>query len=51
MAPRSIRRANCRALKLIIFNVFNRRYYEGVYAGYIVPGTDRTAQLTLSTKF
>ena len=39
------------ALKLNIFNLFNRRYYEGVYAGHIVPGTDRVAQLTLSTKF
>ena len=39
------------ALKLNIFNLLNRRYYEGVYAGHIVPGTDRVAQLTLSTKF
>jgi catecholate siderophore receptor len=39
------------ALKLNVFNLFNRKYYEGVYAGHIVPGTTRIAQLTLSTKF
>ena len=39
------------ALKLNIFNLFDRKYYEGVYAGHIVPGTTRIAQLTLSTKF
>ena len=43
--------ANNWALKLNVFNLFNRRYYEGVYAGHIIPGTDRVAQLTLSTKF
>lgn len=39
------------ALKLNVFNLFNRKYYEGVYAGHILPGTTRIAQLTLSTKF
>lgn len=39
------------ALKLNIFNLLNRRYYEGVYAGHIVPGTARTAQLTVTAKF
>jgi catecholate siderophore receptor len=39
------------ALKLNIFNLFNQKYYEGVYAGHVVPGTTRTAQLTLSTTF
>lgn len=39
------------AVKLNLFNLFNRKYYEGVYAGHVVPGTTRTAQLTLATKF
>jgi catecholate siderophore receptor len=39
------------AVKLNIFNLFNQKYYEGIYAGHVVPGTTRTAQLTLSTTF
>ncbi|MBC7501244.1 MAG: TonB-dependent siderophore receptor [Herminiimonas sp.] len=39
------------ALKLNVFNLFNEKYYEGVYAGHVLPGTPRTMQLTLSTKF
>jgi catecholate siderophore receptor len=39
------------ALKLNVFNLFNTKYYEGVYSGHSVPGTTRSAQLTLSTKF
>lgn len=39
------------AVKLNVFNLFNQKYYEGVYAGHVVPGTTRTAQITLSAKF
>jgi catecholate siderophore receptor len=39
------------SIKLNLFNLFNTSYYEGLYAGHVVPGTTRTAQLTLSTKF
>ena len=39
------------SVKMNVFNLFNKDYYEGVYAGHTVPGTTRTVQLTLSTKF
>jgi catecholate siderophore receptor len=39
------------AFKLNVFNLFNQKYYEGIYSGHVVPGTTRTAQLTVSTKF
>ncbi|MES2537160.1 MAG: TonB-dependent siderophore receptor [Pseudomonadota bacterium] len=39
------------AVKLNVFNLMNTKYYEGVYSGHAVPGTVRTAQLTVSTKF
>lgn len=38
------------AVKLNVFNVFNTKYYEGVYSGHTVPGTSVTAQLTMSVK-
>ena len=37
--------------KLNVFNLLNKRYYEGIYRGHVVPGTDRAAQLMLSMKF
>ena len=39
------------ALKLNVFNLLNEKYYEGVYAGHVLPGTPRAFQVTLSTKF
>ncbi|WP_424193497.1 TonB-dependent receptor [Ampullimonas aquatilis] len=37
--------------KLNVLNLFNTRYYEGVYQGHVVPGTTRMAQLTVGVKF
>ncbi|SNT00742.1 catecholate siderophore receptor [Noviherbaspirillum humi] len=39
------------SLKLNVFNLLNKTYYEGVYAGHVLPGTPRALQLTLGTKF
>ncbi|MES2831462.1 MAG: TonB-dependent siderophore receptor [Pseudomonadota bacterium] len=39
------------SIKLNVFNLFDEKYYEGVYSGHVLPGTPRTAQLTVSTKF
>jgi catecholate siderophore receptor len=39
------------SVKMNVFNLLNKDYYEGVYAGHTVPGTQRAVQLTLSTKF
>lgn len=39
------------SVKLNVFNLFNRRYYESVYSGHVVPGTERAAQLTWMLKF
>ncbi len=39
------------SLKLNLFNLFNRRYYESVYSGHVVPGTERAAQLGWRVKF
>ena len=38
-------------LKLNVLNLANRRYYEGVYQGHVIPGTARNVQLTLEYKF
>lgn len=38
-------------LQLNAFNLFDRKYYEGVYSGHAVPGTSRTAQLRLEYGF
>lgn len=38
-------------LKLNIFNLFDKKYYEGLYTGHTVPGTPRAAQLTATVKF
>ena len=39
------------SLQLNAFNLFDRKYYEGVYSGHAVPGTSRTAQLRLEYGF
>ncbi|WP_205609603.1 TonB-dependent receptor [Noviherbaspirillum galbum] len=39
------------SIKLNVFNLFNEKYYEGVYTGHVLPGTPRAVQLTLGTKF
>ncbi len=39
------------SLKLNVFNLFDEKYYEGIYSGHVLPGTPRAAQLTVSTKF
>jgi catecholate siderophore receptor len=38
------------AIKLNIFNMLNRKYYEGIYVGHVVPGTPLAAQLSLNWK-
>lgn len=38
------------SVKLNVFNLLNARYYEGVYTGHVVPGTSRSAQLTIGMK-
>jgi len=38
-------------LKFNLLNAFNVDYYEGVYAGHVLPGTARAAQVTLRLKF
>jgi catecholate siderophore receptor len=39
------------SVKLNVFNLFNRDYYESVYQGHVVPGVRRELQVTLVTKF
>lgn len=38
-------------VKLNVKNLLNRKYYEGIYTGHIVPGTPRAYELTLTAKF
>lgn len=38
------------AVKLNLYNVLNQKYYEGVYAGHVIPGTSLAGLLTLSLK-
>ena len=35
------------ALRLNVLNVFDQTYYQGVYAGHVVPGTTRSVQFTV----
>jgi catecholate siderophore receptor len=42
---------NAIAVKLNLLNAFNRKIYEGVYQGHVVPGTTRVAQMTFEYKF
>ncbi|QDQ27784.1 TonB-dependent siderophore receptor [Chitinimonas arctica] len=37
--------------QLNVYNLSNKRYYEGFYPGFVTPGTDRSARLTVSYKF
>jgi len=43
--------AKAYSVKLNVLNLFDKKYYEGVYAGHVLPGTERAMQLTLTTKF
>jgi catecholate siderophore receptor len=38
------------SVKLNIFNLLNKKYYEGIYTGHVMPGTSRAIQLTLGVK-
>ena len=38
-------------VKLNALNLFDRDYYEGVYAGHVIPGVKRSFQVTLSSRF
>jgi catecholate siderophore receptor len=38
-------------VKVNIMNMFDQEYYDGVYAGHVVPGTPRTLQLKVDYKF
>ncbi len=39
------------AVKLNVLNLFDKKYYEGVYTGHVLPGTPRAVQVTFSTRF
>ena len=39
------------AVRFNVLNLFNARYYEGVYQGHVVPGTLRAVQLTLELRY
>jgi catecholate siderophore receptor len=39
------------ALKLNVFNLYNKKYYEGVYTAHTTPGTPRAFQVTGTLKF
>lgn len=39
------------ALKMNLLNAFNKKIYEGVYQGHVVPGTTRMLQFTAEYKF
>ncbi len=53
MVQRSFKFAQNRKVKLQLnlFNVFNQTYYESVYAGHVIVGTKRSAQLGLEYDF
>jgi catecholate siderophore receptor len=38
-------------VRLNVLNLFDKDYYEGVYAGHVVPGTPRIVQVTAEYKF
>lgn len=38
-------------IRLNVFNVFNKDYYEGVYQGHTIPGLKRAARVTVELKF
>jgi catecholate siderophore receptor len=39
------------AVQLNVKNLANKDYYEGVYAGHVVPGTKRSVQVAMNMKF
>ncbi|QLG87343.1 TonB-dependent siderophore receptor [Chitinibacter bivalviorum] len=39
------------SVQLNIYNLFNTKYYEGLYQGFAVPGTTRAARVTVGYKF
>lgn len=39
------------SIQLNVLNLFNTDYYEGLYGGFAVPGTKRSARVTASYKF
>ena len=38
-------------IRLNLYNLFDKDYYEGVYAGHSIPGLARTARITAELKF
>jgi catecholate siderophore receptor len=38
-------------VKLNVKNLLNRKYYESIYTGHILPGTSRAYEFTLTAKF
>jgi catecholate siderophore receptor len=38
-------------VKLNALNLLNKTYYEGVYAGHVLPGNKRSVQMTFEMKF
>lgn len=38
------------SLRVNLFNLCNKKYYEGIYTGHVIPGTPLAAQVTLSMK-
>lgn len=38
-------------VKLNVFNLLDKTYYESVYAGHVLPGTRRAVQLSLNARF
>ena len=39
------------SVKLNMFNMFDKKYYEGVYAGHVLPGAPRTLEMKVEYKF
>jgi catecholate siderophore receptor len=39
------------AVRLNLYNLFNQRYWEGIYVGHVVPGTSRTALVSLELRY
>ena len=42
---------NVYAVRINVLNAFDKKIYEGVYQGHVVPGTARTTQVTFEYKF
>lgn len=39
------------SIRVNVLNLFDTRYYEGVYTGHVIPGATRTLQTTFEAKF